>query len=225
MKFILPEGLKPHDYLILQIRNYGGIEHITRSDSDFACVTVTTQAKTAEAISDSIANLFNVPLEVALMEPQFGIDGFSRGYKSLSILKVYPPEDWSKNIDADQFWEIVDETRRDTQEETNKALKAYFKDKTHQECEQWNDVLCVYMVQLDIDKFAELCSEFTGYVSDDHFESFRYGLIARGKKAYESIIANPNVYELHRWFENQKDSCYEMYGYEVRHKTWNNENE
>lgn len=225
MKFILPKGLKPHDYLILQIRNYGGVEHMTRSDSSFACVTVTTQAKNAEAISGSIANHFKVPLEVALMEPQFGIDGFSRGYKSLSILKVYPPEDWSKHKDSSQFWYIVDETRGDTQEGTSKSLEEYFKDKSHQKCEEWNDFLSVYMVQLDTDHLADLCLEFTGHLSDDHFESFRYGLIARGKTAYEMVIENPTIELLKQLFGNPKDSCYEMYGFEVRHKTWDDENE
>ena len=225
MKFILPAGLEPQDYLVLQIRNYGGLQHITRSNSSFACVTVTVQAKDAEAISDSIAKHFNVPLEVAFMEPQFGIDGYSRGHKSRSILRIYPPKDWSTNIDSDQFWNIVDATRRDTQEETSKSLEKYFKDKSHQECEDWIDILDVYIVQLDIDHFAELCLEFTGYNSDDHFESFRYGLIARGKTAYEMIIENPTIELLKQLFDNPKDSCYEMYGYEVRHKIWNDEDE
>ena len=217
MKFILPQWAKPNDYLTLQLRNPYVKENYQVDKENYLCNTITVQTKDVEAICDLIASHYKHSVEAVLTQAEFGHDGHIIGRHDLSILKIYPQKPSGYNtISVYRFWDIVDTTRGKTYEETCKNLKVHFHKKRITFCESWDDYLSMYLRQLETDHMASICNTYTGYCSDDHFESFCYGIIARGRKAYEAIIGNPCVEELERWFDNPKECSFEMYGFEVR---------
>ena len=111
------------------------------------------------------------------------------------------------------FWGIVERSRRSTDEETAKALVSELEKYTTEDVERFKDRSSSFYCRMPRDLFADLCRAATGYCSDDRLLYFCYGIIAAGRTAYEEIMANPTVETLRKHFKDVTGISGESFGY------------
>ena len=111
------------------------------------------------------------------------------------------------------FWGIVERSRRSTDEETAKALVSELEKYTTEDVKRFRDRSSSFYCRMPRDLFAELCHAAKGSCGDDGLLYFCYGIIAAGRTAYEEKMANPTVATLRKHFKDVTGITGEFFHY------------
>ena len=100
------------------------------------------------------------------------------------------------------FWGIVERSRRSTDEETAKALVSELKKYTTEDVERFADRSGDLYCRMPRAPFGRLCRAVNEFCGDDGLLYFCYGIIAAGRTAYEEITVNSTVETLRKHFKD-----------------------
>lgn len=101
-----------------------------------------------------------------------------------------------QGMDAEEFWKVIDEVNRKTdqrdQEAVLKATGQKLMELPARDIVLWHQIKREYMNLADKKELWKVCAEMNGHTSDDEFMDFRSWLISQGKETYMQVLEEPD---------------------------------
>ena len=122
-------------------------------------------------------------------------------------IRIHNIPDAAEVMDEDEFWALIDKLNWSNAEDNKQIVEPVITALSQlpvAKIYQFYDILSEKLYCLDTKKYAEamMREDPDGYFSDDEFLYARCCVVANGKEAFESVLANPMRFPVDLTFED-----------------------